>query len=96
MPKDYYVYIMTNQYNTVLYVGVTNDILRRVQEHKAGINKGFTSRYRIKKLVYYEVIDDIESAILREKQLKAGNRARKIQLIESLNPDWHDLFYNLI
>jgi putative endonuclease len=95
MHKDYYVYIMTNQYNTVLYVGVTNDLLRRVQEHKDGVNNGFTSRYRIKKLVYYEISGDVESAILREKQIKGGSRAKKLQLIDEMNPDWQDLSLTL-
>ena len=96
MQRDYFVYIMTNQYNTVLYTGVTNDLLRRVQEHKDGVNKGFTFHYRIKKLVYYEIHSDIESAILREKQIKAGSRAKKIQLIEEMNPGWEDLFFTIL
>jgi putative endonuclease len=91
MPKEFFVYIMTNHNNTVLYTGVTNNLLRRVQEHKSGMTDGFTSRYRITKLVYYETIENAESAILREKQIKAGNRAKKIRLIESLNPKWQDL-----
>ena len=89
MPK-FFTYIMTNASRT-LYIGVTNDLVRRVMEHKAGKIKGFTSKYNIKKLVYYEEGDDINSAIYREKELKGWKREKKIALIESLNPDWHDL-----
>ena len=91
MPNEYYVYILTNRYNTVLYVGVTNDLLRRLDEHKGKVTQGFTSKYRITKLVYFETTEDIEAAIEREKQLKAGSREKKIRLIEQLNPDWRDL-----
>ena len=89
MPK-FFTYIMTNASRT-LYIGVTNDLVRRVMEHKAGKIKGFTSKYNINKLVYYEEGDDINSAIYREKELKGWKREKKIALIESLNPDWHDL-----
>jgi putative endonuclease len=85
MTKQYYVYIMTNIRNTVLYTGVTNDLIRRVYEHKAKLADGFTKKYNIVKLVYYEVFEDIENAILREKQIKAGSRQKKIQLIDSTN-----------
>jgi putative endonuclease len=91
MEKHFCVYIMTNKSNTVLYTGVTNDIVRRVYEHKQKLIKGFTSRYNITKLVYYEATTDINSAIAREKQIKAGSRRKKIALIESMNPDWKDL-----
>ena len=91
MPNQYYVYILTNKYNTVLYVGVTNDLFRRIQEHKDRIHPGFTSKYRISKLVYFETTEDIEAAIMREKQLKAGNREKKERLINTLNPEWRDL-----
>jgi len=87
----YYVYILTNQNHTTLYTGVTNDLLRRVVEHKHGINKSFSHRYNINKLVYYEIYPDIRSAINREKQIKSGPRRRKLQLINELNPDWDDL-----
>ena len=83
---------MTNQHHTVLYTGITNDLKRRVYEHKNKIIKGFTYRYNINKLVYYAVSDDSYHAISREKQIKAGSRKKKIQLIESLNPDWIDLY----
>jgi len=93
--RQYYVYIMTNKANTVLYVGVTGDLVRRVYEHKEKLADGFTKRYNIVKLVYYEVFEDIENAILREKQIKAGPRRRKIQLVESMNEEWRDLYSEL-
>jgi putative endonuclease len=91
MNKQYYVYIMTNKGNRVLYTGVTNDLQRRVYEHKNKLVKGFTKKYNVIKLVFYEVCNDIESAILREKQIKGWLRAKKIALIESMNPEWRDL-----
>ncbi|MHB1368336.1 MAG: GIY-YIG nuclease family protein [Eubacteriales bacterium] len=87
----YYVYILTNMDNKVLYIGVTSNILRRISEHKNNIHKGFTSKYNVYKLVYYEYTTDIIAAINREKQLKGWIRAKKIQLIENKNPDWRDL-----
>ena len=92
MPKQYYVYIMTNGRNAVLYVGVSSDLTKRVYEHKAKLADGFTGRYNIVKLVYYEVFEDIENAILREKQIKAGSRQKKVRLIDSTNREWHDLY----
>ena len=86
---------MTNSRNTVLYVGVTNDLIRRVYEHKEKLADGFTRKYNIAKLVYYEVFEDIENAILREKQIKAGSRHKKVQLINSINREWHDLYDEL-
>ena len=83
---------MTNQKNGTLYVGVTSDIIKRVYEHKQGLVDGFTKKYGLKLFVYYEIFDDIVDAIKREKQLKAGNRAKKIALIESINPQWKDLY----
>jgi putative endonuclease len=91
MNKQYYVYILTNKYNKVLYTGVTNDLKRRVYEHKKGLIKGFTAKYNVDKLVYYEATEDINAAILREKQIKAGSRKKKIDLIEGANPEWKDL-----
>jgi putative endonuclease len=88
--KQFYVYIMTNKSKT-LYVGVTNNLQRRVYEHKNKMIKGFTSKYNITKVVYFEVFSDIESAIKREKQIKGWLRKKKIDLIESMNPDWNDL-----
>ena len=92
MGKEYFVYIMTNKYNTVLYTGVTNDLMRRAWEHKEGSGSNFTSRYRITKLVYYESFENINLAIAREKQIKGGSRKKKIDLIVSLNPEWKDLY----
>ncbi|MFC1770301.1 GIY-YIG nuclease family protein [Candidatus Margulisiibacteriota bacterium] len=94
--KQYYVYIITNFYNSVLYTGVTNDLYRRVLEHKNKINKGFSSRYNLTKLVYYEEIDDIFYAIEREKQIKKFKRKKKIGLIKSVNPEWKDLFSSVV
>lgn len=92
MTKQYYVYIMTNKINSVLYTGVTNDLNRRVFEHKNKLLEGFTKKYNIDKLVFYEAYDDINNAIAREKQIKGGSRAKKIQLIEEMNSKWDDLY----
>ena len=89
--NTYYVYILTNQYNTVLYVGVTNNLERRVMEHKSGEHEGFTKQYNLNKLVYFETSPSVQDAIAREKQLKAGPRARKLALVSELNPTWKDL-----
>ena len=91
----YYVYIMTNKNNTVLYTGVTNDLIRRVHEHKEKMTKGFTKKYNINKLVYYEAFDIVYNAIAREKQIKAGSRQKKIDLINSMNKEWEDLYDGL-
>ena len=91
MNQQYYVYIMTNKHHTVLYTGVTNDLVRRVHQHKTGLESTFTGRYNVTKLVYYEVCEDPRSAISREKQIKAGPRRKKLDLIESMNTDWQDL-----
>ena len=93
--KYSFVYIMTNKHNTVLYTGMTNNLLRRIAEHKNGIGSKFTQKYNINKLVYYEVFENIEDAIKREKQIKAGSRKKKIDLIESDNPEWNDLYGKL-
>jgi putative endonuclease len=93
--KQYYVYIMTNKGNTVLYTGVTNDLKRRVYEHKSKLVYGFTKKYNVNKLIYYEASEDIESAILREKQIKGGSRVKKIRLVETSNPHWKDLYEEL-
>ena len=90
--KNYCVYIMTNRYNTTLYTGVTNNLKRRVYEHKSGRGGAFTSRYNLTKLVYYEVTNDVNAAIAREKQIKAGSRQKKIDLVNSMNPEWRDLY----
>lgn len=89
----YFVYILTNKKRGVLYVGVTNDIYRRVLEHKNKVFKGFASTYNVDKLVYYEGVDNVYNAIQREKQLKNWHRQWKINAIEENNPDWKDLFY---
>ncbi len=90
MVRRYYVYIMAS-ISRVLYVGVTDDIVRRVAEHKAGEIEGFTKQYRLKKLVHYEEFGDIRQAIAREKQLKGWRREKKVELIEAENPNWKDL-----
>ena len=89
--KQYSVYIMTNKFNRVLYTGVTNNLYRRVLEHKNKANPGFTKQYNATKLVYYEVTDDVYGAITREKQIKGWLRKKKVALIKSVNPKWHDL-----
>lgn len=90
-----YIYILTNPSNTVLYTGFTSNLIMRVKQHKDKVVKGFTSRYNIIKLVYFESSDFVQAAIAREKQIKAGSRAKKIALIESMNPDWNDLYETL-
>ena len=89
---SYYVYILASKRNGTLYIGVTNDLIRRVYEHKNGLIEGFTKKYSVKNLVYYEQTNDVREAILREKRLKKWNRDWKIKLIEKMNPDWKDLF----
>lgn len=93
MDKQYYVYIMTNIART-LYIGVTNNLERRVHEHKMNFIPGFTARYNLDKLVYYEAGENVSSAIEREKQIKGWLRSKKIKLIESMNPEWKDLSSN--
>lgn len=94
--KNYYVYILATQLNGTLYIGVTNDLVRRVYEHKNNFVSGFSKQYHVHKLVYYEETTDIKSAIMREKQLKKWNRDWKIALIESKNPNWDDLYNEII
>ena len=91
MNNNYYVYILTNKMNTVLYTGITNNLERRIFEHKSKCFKGFTAKYNVNKLVYFEIYSDIYEAIQREKQIKNGSRQKKIDLIQSLNPLWKDL-----
>ena len=95
LDKQYYVYIMTNKHHTVLYTGVTNDLQRRAYEHRTGQGGGFTSRYNVKKLIWYEISQDVNAAIAREKQIKGGSRKKKIALIEQMNPEWQDLYDEL-
>jgi putative endonuclease len=96
MGKNYYVYILTTKNNTVLYTGVTNDLKRRVYEHKQKLIPGFTAKYFVGKLVYFEECSDVYQAILREKQIKAGSRQKKMDLIDAFNPHWKDLFEEII
>jgi putative endonuclease len=94
--KHYFVYLLTNYTNSVIYTGVTSNLLPRVQQHRDKVHKGFTSRYNVWKLVYYEVFDDVRAAIEREKQIKAGSRARKVALIEGKNDSWKDFYPELL
>jgi putative endonuclease len=94
--KQYCVYIMTNTHNTVLYTGVTNSLARRVYEHKNSLGSIFTKKYNIQKLVYYEVGEDVNAVIAREKQIKGGSRKKKIELISSKNPEWKDLYEEIL
>ena len=87
----YYVYILTNWSNKVLYIGITNNLVRRCYEHKHKIIRGFTEKYNVNKLVYFDTTNDVSEAIKREKQLKGWTRSKKINLIESINPMWNDL-----
>ena len=96
MEKQYYIYILTNKNNTALYVGITNDLVRRVYEHKNKLCEGFTKKYNIDKLVYYELCENPVSAIEREKQLKSGSRKKKELLIESINIEWGDLYSSIL
>ena len=94
---SYYVYILSNNYNSTVYVGITNDLIRRVYEHKTHYDPAsFTARYHVDKLVYYELFSDPESAIEREKQLKSWTRRRKNKIIEKDNPNWIDLYPSII
>ncbi|GAK52292.1 hypothetical protein U14_03543 [Candidatus Moduliflexus flocculans] len=92
MEKQYYVYIVTNKRNTTLYTGVTSNLARRIFEHKQKLVEGFTKRYNLDKLVYYELFKEVNDAIAREKQIKGGSRQKKIVLIEKVNPEWRDLY----
>ena len=95
MNQQYFIYIMTNKNNTVLYTGVTNNLVRRIYEHKNKLIDGFTKKYNIINLVYYEIFNDPSSAIHREKQIKGGSRQKKINLINSVNPKWNDLYESI-
>lgn len=96
MDRSYYVYILASKRNGVLYIGMTNDLARRVFEHKQGTVKGFAKKYHIDKLVYYEQTIDVNEAIMREKRLKKWKRNWKIQLIEQQNPEWKDLYDSIM
>ena len=93
--KYYFVYILTNKNNHVLYTGVTNNLIRRIAEHKAGFGSKFTKKYNVHKLLYYETYEDITEAIAREKQIKSGSRKKKLDLINSMNSAWEDLYLKL-
>jgi len=92
MNKKYYVYMITNKRNKVLYTGVTNNLKRRIYEHKEKLVNGFSKKYNLCKLVYYEVTENIDSAIMREKKIKGGSRKDKIKLINGINPKWIDMY----
>ena len=94
MSKSYYVYMMSNWNNKVLYVGVTNNLERRVYEHKNKISSGFTAKYNVNKLVYFEETNDVETAIEYEKKIKGWRREKKNELINKRNPEWNDLSLN--
>jgi len=90
--KHYFVYILTNKNNSVLYTGITNSLMRRIWEHKSQLIGGFTKKYNVTKLVYYESFENPSDAIKKEKQIKSGSRKRKIELINKFNPEWKDLY----
>ena len=94
--KQYYVYILANDRNGTLYIGVTSDLIKRIYEHRSDLVDGFTQEHQVHQLVYYEITDDINSAIAREKQLKSWNRKWKIDLIEKTNPQWEDLYQTIL
>ena len=94
--ENFYVYILASEKNGTLYIGITSNLIKRIYEHKNNIVKGFTEKYKVHKLVYYEECNDIYEAIQREKQVKRWYRKWKIELIENFNPEWEDLYYKLL
>ncbi|MFN3235355.1 MAG: GIY-YIG nuclease family protein [Gammaproteobacteria bacterium] len=96
MEKHYFIYMLTNKYKNVLYIGVTNNLVRRVFEHKNKLHEGFTLKYNVDHLVYYEVYSDVVDAITREKQIKSWSRKKKNLLINSFNPKWEDLYSTIV
>ncbi|MEJ2633969.1 MAG: GIY-YIG nuclease family protein [Calditrichia bacterium] len=96
MDKQFYVYILASKRNGTLYTGITSDLIKRVWQHKNKLVKGFTQKYNVDKLVYYEVLENAEGAIQREKQIKKWKRRQKIILIEKMNPEWKDLYNDLM
>lgn len=96
MTRQSYVYLMANKWNTVIYTGVTSDLRKRIYQHKQELVDGFSKKYKIHKLVYFEVFDDIKNAILREKQIKGGSRGKKLTLIKGMNPKFEDLYQNIL
>jgi putative endonuclease len=95
MTEQYCVYILTNQRHTVLYTGVTGDLKRRIYQHREKLLPGFTRRYNVSNLVYYDCIEDASAAIVREKQIRAGSRRKKIELVNGFNPEWRELYDEL-
>ena len=95
MDRQPAVYILASRYKGTLYIGVTNNLVRRIREHRHNLVPGFTQKYKVHRLVYYELFGEMYDAISREKQLKAGSRKKKIALIESLNPEWNDLYFEI-
>jgi len=95
-PKQPAVYILASKRNGTLYTGVTSDLVKRVWQHKNNLADGFTRKYSVHMLVYYELADEMTAAIAREKQIKGGSRARKLVLVESANPDWRDLYGDIL
>lgn len=93
---QYFIYLLSNKNNTVLYVGTTNNLIRRVYEHKSKLIDGFTKKYNLTKLVYYEIFKTPYDAITREKQIKGGSRKKKEDLINNINPEWNDLYESLL
>jgi putative endonuclease len=96
MIKNYYVYILASKRNGTLYIGVTSNLAKRIYEHKHKLIGGFSKKYNVDRLVYYETTEDVESAILREKRLKKWKRQWKVELIEQKNPNWKDLYYEIV
>ncbi|KTD61087.1 GIY-YIG nuclease family protein [Legionella spiritensis] len=96
MQTESYVYLLTNKNNNVLYTGITNDLIRRIHEHKNKLVAGFTKKYNVDRLIYYEVCGDIVGAIEREKQIKGWSRKKKHVLINTLNPEWNDLYQSIL
>jgi putative endonuclease len=94
--KQYFIYIVTNKQNGVLYTGITSNLIKRIYEHKEKIFDGFSKKYNCNKLVYFEIFDNVNIAIAREKQIKLYKRAKKIALIDKSNPDWKDLYSSVI
>ena len=93
--RQYYVYILASKRNGTLYIGVTNNLIKRTWQHKNGLVEGFTKKYKVHSLVYYEIYRNIEDAILREKRMKKWKRSWKLNMIEKFNPDWKDLYDSL-
>lgn len=96
LDKQYYVYIICNKRNGTLYTGITSDLIKRIWQHKQGFVEGFSRQYGLKRLVYFEVFNDVKEAILKEKRIKKWNRQWKINLIEKSNPTWNDLYDGLL